>query len=678
MSKFDPGMEAMLDMYIFETNTLLEQLDEILLRTEQNNQFDDEDINEIFRIMHTIKGSSAMMGLDGLSGLAHIIEDMFYIIRENKNISTNIEHLYDLVFKSSDYFKAETDRILEPDYDENDCSALKGEIEEYINELKSGNSNGSRPKDKPSHKEAKESAEKEYEDMGMTTVRVMFDVESKMENLRAFLLVNNIRHECEHIEYEPADIETNADSAKEIIENGFLLHFIPYNTKEEVFKIIEETVNVESYEEILAQSDSNKSKVDRTGNDAVAKPAEIDKINTAIAGSRAGKQSLISVNLTKLDELHDIVGEIIITESMVTSNPDLKGLDIENFDKASRQLRKLTDTLQDIVMSIRMVPLSGVFQKMNRIVRDMKIKLDKDVDLIIEGGETEVDKSIIDNLNDPLMHLIRNCMDHGIETTQERALTDKDRTGKITLSARNASGEVIIVIADDGKGIDVNKVLDKARANNMLTKPEEEYTDRELLNLILEPGFSMKDKVTEFSGRGVGMDVVRQNIEKLGGSVNVESTLGEGTSFIVKIPLTLAIIDGMEVAVGESIFTVPISTIRESFKVKSEQIIYDTQQGEMIMIRGECFPILRLYNKFNIDTKITDIEKGILMLVETDDKAICLFVDRLIGEQQVVVKPFPPYLNRYDIKKQGISGCTIMGNGNISLIIDVINLISSL
>ncbi|NMA79636.1 MAG: chemotaxis protein CheA [Clostridiales bacterium] len=670
MSKFDPGMETMLDMYIFETNTLLEQLDEILLRTEQNNQFDDEDINEIFRIMHTIKGSSAMMGLDGLSGLAHIIEDMFYIIRENKNISTNIEHLYDLVFKSSDYFKAEMDRILSPDYDESDCSTLKGEIEEYIVQLKGGSVS-----DKPVHKNADK--EKGYQDMGMTTVKVLFDEECKMENLRAFLLVNNIRHECEHIEYEPSDIETNADSAKEIIENGFMLHFIPTNSKEEIFKLIEETVNVESYEEIHSSHDGEQAKVD-SGADTESRPAEIDKINNAITNSRAGKQSLISVNLTKLDELHDVVGEIIITESMVTSNPDLRGLDIENFDKAARQLRKLTDTLQDIVMSIRMVPLSGVFQKMNRIVRDMKIKLDKDVDLIIEGGETEVDKSIIDNLNDPLMHLIRNCMDHGIETSEERARTDKDATGKITLSARNASGEVIIVIADDGKGIDVNKVLEKAKKNNMLTKPAEEYTDKELLNLILEPGFSMKDKVTEFSGRGVGMDVVRQNIEKLGGSVNVESTLGEGTSFIVKIPLTLAIIDGMEVAVGESIFTVPISTIRESFKVKSDQIINDTGQGEMIMIRGECYPILRLYNKFNIDTQIKDLEKGILMLVETDDRAICLFVDRLIGEQQVVVKPFPSYLNKFDVKKQGISGCTIMGDGNISLIIDVINLIGTL
>jgi len=678
MSKFDPGMEAMLDMYIFETNTLLEQLDEILLRTEENNQFDDEDINEIFRIMHTIKGSSAMMGLDGLSGLAHIIEDMFYIIRENKNISTNIEHLYDLVFKSSDYFKAETDRILDPDYDESDCSALRGEIEEYIGELKGGNAGGDQGGNKQLHKEIDKDTEKEYEDMGMTTVKVLFDADCKMENLRAFLLVNNIRHECEHIEYEPADIETNADSAKEIIDNGFMLHFIPSNSKEEVFKLIEETVNVESYEEIHPKQDTQEVKANRGGKATEAKPARIDKINNAISSSRAGKQSLISVNLTKLDELHDIVGEIIITESMVTSNPDLKGLDIENFDKAARQLRKLTDTLQDIVMSIRMVPLSGVFQKMNRIVRDMKIKLEKDVDLVIEGGETEVDKSIIDNLNDPLMHLIRNCMDHGIETTQERALTDKDKTGKITLSARNASGEVIIVIADDGKGIDVNKVLDKAKKNGMLSKPEEEYTDKELLNLILEPGFSMKDKVTEFSGRGVGMDVVRQNIEKLGGSVNVESTFGEGTRFIVKIPLTLAIIDGMEVAVGESIFTVPISAIRESFKVKSEEIIHDTGQGEMIMIRGECYPILRLYNKFNINTQIKDLEKGILMLVETDDKAICLFVDRLIGEQQVVVKPFPSYLNKFDIKKQGISGCTIMGDGNISLILDAINLISTL
>ena len=215
----------------------------------------------------------------------------------------------------------------------------------------------------------------------------------------------------------------------------------------------------------------------------------------------------------------------------------------------------------------------------------------------------------------------------------------------------------------------------KARKQGILTKPESEYTEKEIQNLILLPGFSTNETVTEFSGRGVGMDVVKANVEKCGGSIIVDSKKGAGTTFIIKIPLTLAIIDGMEITVGDLVFTVPISTIRESFKAESSQILRDTKNNEMIMIRGVCYPILRMHEKFAIDTEITNLEDGILLLVETDNKSVCIFADKLIGEQQVVVKPFPAYLNKYNIKGEGLSGCTIMGDGSISLIIDTNTLI---
>ena len=402
--------------------------------------------------------------------------------------------------------------------------------------------------------------------------------------------------------------------------------------------------------------------------------AAVEKAQAAAGGAQ--KQSLISVNLAKLDALHDIVGEIITTESMVISNPDLDGLELESFNKAARQLRKLTSELQDTVMSIRMVPLAGVFQKMNRIVRDMKKKLNKDVEFVMEGEDTEVDKSIVDSLQDPLMHLVRNCMDHGIEEhVEERTAEGKPAKGTLKLTAQNASGEVIITVSDDGAGIDPEKIMNKARKQGLLTKPESEYTEKEIQNIILLPGFSTNETVTEFSGRGVGMDVVKANVEKCGGSIIVDSKKGEGTTFIIKIPLTLAIIDGMEITVGDLVFTVPISTIRESFKAESSQILRDTKNNEMIMIRGVCYPILRMHEKFAIDTEITNLEDGILLLVETDNKSVCIFADKLIGEQQVVVKPFPAYLNKYKIKGEGLSGCTIMGDGSISLIIDTNTLI---
>ncbi len=709
MAKIEPGMEAMLDMYFYETNSLLEQLDEILLRTEQANSFDSEDIKEIFRIMHTIKGSSAMMGFENLSVLAHKAEDMFFIIRENPDVITDVSFVYDLVFQVSDSYKAQIELIqnnVNGEYEQMDFSELIDKLLKARDALV-GETKGDTPAQAEAiasgaapdpEKSAAGSAPAASSD-NTTTVRVFFEDGCQMENLRAFLLINTIRDACKTLEFTPADVETNPDTAKEIIEKGFLITFTPHDSVDEVLNAIASALNVQSYEIVSQPAPANpaaeapKAELPPEPKPAAAPapaapaaaPAKektaVEKAQAAVekvqqASGGAQKQSLISVNLAKLDALHDIVGEIITTESMVISNPDLEGLELESFNKAARQLKKLTSELQDTVMSIRMVPLAGVFQKMNRIVRDMKKKLNKDVEFVMEGEDTEVDKSIVDSLQDPLMHLVRNCMDHGIEEhVEERTAEGKPAKGTVKLTAQNASGEVVITVSDDGAGIDPEKIMAKARKQGILTKPESEYTVKEIQNLILLPGFSTNETVTEFSGRGVGMDVVKANVEKCGGSIIVDSKKGEGTTFIIKIPLTLAIIDGMEVTCGDLVFTVPISTIRESFKAESSQILRDTRNNEMIMIRGVCYPILRMHEKFGIDTAVTNLEDGILLLVETDNKSVCIFADRLIGEQQVVVKPFPAYLNKYNIKGEGLSGCTIMGDGSISLIIDTNTLI---
>ncbi len=699
MAKVESGMEAMVDVYIFETTGLLEQLDEILLRTEQANEFTDDDINEIFRIMHTVKGSSAMMGFENLQQLAHKGEDMFFIIRETPEKVKDIGFVYDLVFQMSDLFKAEIEAIQnDADYEPTDFSEIISKLEKGAAMLKGEISGADTAASEAAAPAAATQPGNTWGD-DCATVRVFFEDGCKMENLRAFLLLNKVREEAEVLEFIPNDVESNQESSNIIIDNGFIITFrAPDNSV--VLQLIEEAINVQSYEVISNDHKAEAAVEEKKEAEAapvaaakpveakaapVAKPAEAKAApaaNKPAAEAKAaptggsGKQSLISVNLAKLDQLHDIVGEIITTESMVISNPELDGLHLESFSKAARELRKLTDELQDTVMSIRMVPLAGPFQKMNRIVRDMKVKLDKDVELKIEGESTEVDKSIVDNLNDPLMHLVRNCMDHGVEdTSEERIAAGKPGKATITLSAMNASGEVIITVSDDGKGIDASKVIAKAERNGLLTKPASEYTEREIHNMILLPGFSTNEVVTEYSGRGVGMDVVKQNIEKVGGSLAVESKFGHGTTFIIKIPLTLAIIDGMEIKVGDAIFTVPISYIKESFMVDNSQVIHDTQQGEMIMIRGVCYPILRLHEKFNLHTDVKSFEEGIILLIESDNRSVCLFADELVGEQQVVVKPFPPYLSQYDIKSEGLSGCTIMGDGRIALIVDVNNLI---
>ncbi len=695
MSKFESGMEAMVDMYIYETTTLLEQLDQILMKTESASEFESEDINEIFRIMHTIKGSSAMMGLENMSSLAHAIEDMFYIIREDKPIIKDIKKLYELVFNASDLLKAEIDLIQEDEYTATDFSAPKNSIESYVTVLKSGEPEPVQ-EEKPAPKAEAPSAPVSSSSADEITVKVYFDDDCKMENLRALILINKIKDDCEKLSFEPADIEDNPDSSKVIIENGFLVHFKSHTTPDVVISGIEEALNVKSYE-IIEKAAPVEVKTEAAApveikmeQPKAAAPVEapkevtpdasnnVEHINNMLQNKGGAKQSLISVNLNKLDQLMDMVGEIVITEAMVTANPDLKGLHLDNFQKAARQLRKLTDELQDIVMSIRMVPLSGAFNKMTRIVRDMKVKLNKEVNLVFEGEETEVDKSIIDNLNDPLMHMVRNSVDHGIEdSAEDRIAACKSPVGTVTLSAYNSSGEVIIVVSDDGRGIDTEKVLAKAKKNGLLTKNEKDYTDKEIYNMVMLPGFSTNEVVTEFSGRGVGMDVVRKNIEKIGGSVSVDSKLGEGTSFIIKIPLSLAIVDGMEVSVGKSIFTIPISSIKESFKLKPGQLIRDTEDNEMIMIRGECYPLIRLYDIYGLETEQKDLYGGIIILVEAEGRSACIFADELIGEQQVVVKPFSPLLNEFNVKQNGMAGCTILGDGSITIILDVNNIISN-
>lgn len=380
------------------------------------------------------------------------------------------------------------------------------------------------------------------------------------------------------------------------------------------------------------------------------------------------------MDVVKLDRLMDLVGEMVIAEAMVIQNPDLAGLELSNFQKAAQRLDKITKEIQDMVMSIRMVSLTATFQKMNRIVRDMCKKLDKEAKLVIIGEETEVDKNVIEHISDPLMHLVRNALDHGIESAQERQEAGKPRYGTITLEAKSAGSDVLITVRDDGKGLSKEKILAKAREKGLIYKSDSELTEREIYNLILLPGFSTKESVTEFSGRGVGMDVVAKNIETISGSVVVDSTPDAGTTITMKIPLTLAIVDGMNIRVGKTQFTLPTISIKESFRPGPGDTITDPEGNEMIMVRGNCYPILRLHQYYNITTDIVDFTEGIMIMLEHDEKTLCIFADELVGQQQIVVKSLPKYIR--DFKKiKGLAGCTLLGDGSISLILDIGGLI---
>lgn len=707
----------LLDIYIFETTQLIEQLEQVIIDNEKAGSFTMDAINEIFRIMHTIKGSSAMMMFNNITTVAHSIEDLFYFLRENRPENTDYSRLSDIVLDGIDFIKTEVDKVVEKKNPDGDASELILSIKKFLEELKGNN------------EQSEESVinEKSYENINQPKksinveipnqlgknnfkAKVYFEEGCEMEDIRAFGIVNSLQELAENIRHIPEELFGDDNCVETIRTNGFVMSFSTDRGYEEIHKFLVETILVREVEliQIKEEKESNKvsesalkaekvseSEVLESHNDqgnldnknvvenhknlknsktteVMSKDKKDEKMDKKFNSSH---QSIISVNVSKLDMLMDMIGELVISEAMVIQNPDLKGLAIGNFQKAARQLEKITGELQDIVMSIRMVPLVATFQKMNRIVRDMSKKLSKEVKLKIIGEDTEVDKNIIEHISDPLMHLVRNSIDHGLESPDERIAKGKPEIGTITLEAKNEGGDVFIIVRDDGKGLNREKLLTKARENGLINRPEEDITDKEVFSYIFLPGFSTKDKVTEFSGRGVGMDVVAKNIGSVGGIISVDSALNVGTTMTLKIPLTLAIMDGMIIKVGKASYTIPIKSIKESFRAKEEEIITDPDGNEMIMIRGECYPILRLHSLHKLKTEVENIPDGIIIMVSSDDKSICIFADELIGQQQVVVKALPEYIKKFNKSNNGLSGCTLLGDGSISLILDVAELV---
>ena len=694
----DASMEGLLETYLFETNSLLDGLDELLINAEKTGDFSEDDVNEIFRSMHTIKGSSAMLEFNCLMEIAHHIEDLFFYIRENGIDSLDQTHkseLFNLMFKSTDKLRSEIEKVENNEPLETNIDSFVSEINGLLKKISGESEDSSAVASTASAAGTNTDSPKAALPLPDTAdhvpyfIHVYFEDGCGMENLRAFMIVNALQERELKFTYYPNDVDSNPGSAEKIVADGFYVGVYSEEDLKKAATVVGESQNIRSYEMLENEetSESDQSEPEAKAESIVHDPASPavsaapkskpetpapSKKKETAAPHGAVKQDLISVNLSKLDALMALVGEIVITESMVTSSPDLQGLNLDNFNKSARQLRKLTDDLQDISMSLRMVSVSGVFQKMNRTVRDMKKNLNRDVRLTIIGENTEVDKTIVDGIGDPLMHIVRNAIDHGIEeNVEDRIAAGKDPQGEVILSATHTGSEVIISVSDDGRGMDTEAILAKAARNGILTKPESDYSQKEILMLLMTPGFSTNTEVTEYSGRGVGLDVVKKNVEAIGGVVSITSELGKGSCTTLKIPLTLAIADGMEISVGNSIFTVPISNIRQSFKATEDDIVLDPAGHEMIRCMDAFYPIVRAHELYSIPDACTKIDDGILMWVEASDRSYCLFVDKLIGEHQVVVKPLPPYLQQFHIKDSGISGCTILGDGNISIILDI-------
>lgn len=718
--------EGMLDMFIFETEQGLENLENICLDSKDVGEFDDDHVNEIFRIMHTIKGASAVMMYQNITTLSHKLEDVFYYIRENQ--PENIPHaeLLDYIFEVSDFINGELEKIKEGEEPDGNADELISQLDTYLKKIQGNNGGSATEKGKDIKASAPAAPPKEKprfyiapvasEDSRFFTIYITYSDDTEMANIKAYIAVNSLKGIAEDILFTPADIISNPDSANVVLEFGFK---IALQTTEDVDRIME-LVNASSgiehveinectSEEFIAFCTEAEAPISTAGQvltepieqptvrtDAPKKAAAIsltEEEEKTSEGKKEGAekknapkkparkpakksepQSFISVNIRKMDLLMDLIGELVIAQAVVLQNPDLKvpGLDLSNFQKAASQLTKISSELQDAIMAMRMMPLKNTFQKMNRIVYDTSKKLGKDIELEVIGEDTEVDKNIIEHISDPLMHLIRNSVDHGIESNEKRAEIGKLDRGKIVLEAKNEGGQVWISVSDNGKGLKRDEILEKAKANGLLgNRSEKDFTDKEVYNFITLPGFSTKKQVTEYSGRGVGMDVVVKNIQEVGGVLDIDSEEGKGSTMTMKIPLTLAIIDGIIFSVSGTNFVAATNVVSEFIRVNEEQLIVEPDGEEYVMIREICYPLVRLNKFYHLENGKTKIEEGIVIIVNHEDRKIALFADELVGEQEIVVKPIPSYIK----KVRGLSGCTQLGDGSISLIIDTGGLI---
>ncbi len=418
-----------------------------------------------------------------------------------------------------------------------------------------------------------------------------------------------------------------------------------------------------SSEQVKSALKKQQTTIEKTK--AAAKPAARTKT--------PAKRQDIRVELGKLDSLINLIGELVIAENMLINNPDLKGLELENFNKAGQHMSKLVRELQEMAMTIRMIPVSGLFRRMIRLVHDISVKAGKKVDLELIGEETEMDKTVIETITDPLVHLLRNSLDHGLEPPDERLAAGKSEKGTVRLSARHEEGEVWVTIEDDGRGLNKEKILEKAISKGLIEGDGSDMTDKQINNLIFAPGFSTAAQITDISGRGVGMDVVKKNLEKIKGKIDVASTPGQGSKITLRIPLTLAIIDGMIVRVGTATCIVPTLAMLEAFRPEMSQITITPDGDELAKVRDNFLPIVRLHDILGKKPDSHELADGILIVLEYQENRFCLFIDEILGQQQTVIKGLSDFIGNVP----GVSGCTILGDGGVCLILDVGTLIDS-
>jgi two-component system chemotaxis sensor kinase CheA len=647
----------------------------------QPGEADSEEINSIFRAAHSIKGGAGTFGFTDIAGFTHIMETLLDEMRDGRRDVTS--DAINVLLKSVDILRHMLNAAQDGNnVDEATVAEQKGELERVL-----AQGGGSVDHAESATDDAVAAAAGEEKVTGWHIVfrphsNILHTGNDPYRIIKELSELGELEAECD-ISQLPALTEYEAED----FYLSWDLHLyadVDQQAVNDIFDWVEDECDIaivpivtgvaaqpEKAAELQAvepaeerrqgdrrQSEDRRSPVDRRSGDR----------RKASSGAAKGGGGSIRVDTAKIDSLINMVGELVITQSMLGMlGEDFDMSRVEKLNEGLGQLERHTRELQESVMQIRMLPISFTFSRFPRLVHDLSEKMGKSIELEMIGEDTEVDKTVIEKIGDPLVHLVRNSLDHGIEMPEDRVAAGKPETGKIQLIASHKGGNIVIEIRDDGRGLNRDKILSKAIEKGVISESHN-LSDKQIYELIFEAGFSTADQVSDVSGRGVGMDVVRRNINELGGGIEIESNPGQGSSIIIRLPLTLAILDGQSIVVGEETYIVPLVSIIESIQVRPDQVNLVAGKGETFKLRDEYLPVIRMHEIFGVDKpKTTNLSEGLLVVVEGDGGKCGLFVDDLQGQHQVVIKSLETNYGKVD----GASGATILGDGSVALILDV-------
>lgn len=692
-----------LEIFIDETNEHLQNLSDCIMSLEKDPENMDT-INEIFRAAHSLKGMAGTMGFKRMQHLTHDMENVFQEVRSgNMKVTSG---LVDVLFQCLDAIDAYLENVKESsDEGTEDNEAIIQELNDIL-AAETGNVSEEKPASAPQQEEKKEEAkndgyEKRYlsvelsekekdsiksaEERGMNVygITVYIQEECLLKAARAFLVFKAVEDYGNILVYYPS----SQDIEDEKFENDFSFFLeteAPLEKIMEVSKAVSEIAEVVGekvkYNDLVAVAEKKEAaevETEKAAPVAVAAPAEKAapaKAQTKAATTKkqaAGKpvtNRTVRVDIEKLDALMNQVSELIIAKNSLVSISSTEGssLQSQTFHEQIEYLERITTNLHESVMKVRMVPIESVVNKFPRMIRDLSKKLNKEMELIMTGEDTELDRTVVDQIGDPLQHLLRNSADHGLENGETRRKRGKPEKGTICLNAFQEGNNVIIEVSDDGNGIDTERVKEKAIERGLVTPEQvEALSQKEIIDFLFMPSFSMAKQITDISGRGVGLDVVKSNIEALGGDVEVKSVMGEGTKFIVRLPLTLAIIQALMVEVHDEKYAIALGSIQTIEDIPVSEIKY-VQAKEVIHIRGSVIPLIRLEKVLDMEPTEEEKESLTVVIVKKGEKFAGLVVDNLMGQQEIVIKSIGKYINNTKI----ISGATILGDGEVALILD--------